>query len=462
MQRPYTYFDYTQSLCSKCLELVSTKIIFEDSKVYMLKNCLKHGMEKTLIESDYKYYKKIRNFIKQSEMPKKFGTPVKHGCPYDCGLCTDHEQHSCLSVIEITDRCNLTCPTCYSGSSPSYGRHRTLEEVEKMLNVLVEHEGEPDVVQISGGEPTLHPHFFEILDKAKSLPIRHLMLNTNGIKIANDEEFVKRLSSYMPKFEVYLQFDSFEKETLEKIRGSDLREIRKRALLNLNKYNISTTLVVVLQKNLNDNEIGDIINYALTQKCVRGVTFQPTQDAGRNLNFDSNENRITISEIIKNILTQTTLFNENDIIPVPCNPDALAMGYALKLQNQVVPLTRYINPEELLSNEYKNTIIYEQNEDLKNVMIKTFSTGESAESVSNKLNTLLCCLPSIEAPNLTYENIFRIIIMKFMDVHDFDVRAVKKSCVHIMNKDYKLIPFETMNIFYRDEKIKTLNELIEK
>ena len=117
-----------------------------------------------MIATDIDYYKKCRDYLKPSDLPKKFNTKVEHGCPYDCGLCTDHEQHSCVSLVEITDRCNLTCPTCYAGSSPTYGRHRTLGEVKTMLDIVVSNEGEPDIVQISGGEPTIHPNFFEILD----------------------------------------------------------------------------------------------------------------------------------------------------------------------------------------------------------------------------------------------------------------------------------------------------------
>src|SRR5947209_5395741 len=128
------------------------------------------------------------------------------GLPYDCGLCTDHEQHSCLSLVEITDNCNLKCPICYAGSGPGRPLFRSLTQIKAMLDLVVANEGEPDVVQISGGEPTMHPQFFDVLDLAKERPIRHLMVNTNGIKIAQDEEFVKRLARYMPDFEVYLQF----------------------------------------------------------------------------------------------------------------------------------------------------------------------------------------------------------------------------------------------------------------
>jgi len=143
---------------------------------------------------------------------------------------------------------------------------------------------------------------------------------------------------------------------------------------------------------------------------------------------------------------------------VPCNPDALVMGYALKLAGQVFPLTRYIDPALLLDNS-RNTIVYEQDEVLKEKMIEIFSTGISVDKVNDNMKQLLCCLPQIDAPGLSYDNLFRIIIMRFIDAYDFDVRAIKKSCVHIIHKDGRIIPFETMNLFYRDEKEVYLKQL---
>jgi uncharacterized radical SAM superfamily Fe-S cluster-containing enzyme len=463
-ERPYTYYDFTLSLCPLCLRRVDAKIIFENNNVYMLKTCPAHGFSKVLIATDIEYYKNIRNYNKASEMPLKFNTKTHYGCPYDCGLCVDHEQHSCLTIVEITDRCNLTCPTCYAMSSPYYGRHRTLEEIERMLDIVVANEGKPDVVQISGGEPTIHPNFFEILDIAKAKPIRHLMVNTNGIRLAKDKEFVKRIASYMPDFEIYLQFDSFKPKALEHLRGKDLTDVRVKALEHLNEFNLSTTLVVTLQKGLNDDEIGEIIEFALKQGCVRGVTFQPTQVAGRVENFNPATDRITMTDVRRKILEQTNIFQPNDLIPVPCNPDALVMGYALKLAGQVFPMTRYVDPAHLLNNS-RNTIVYEQDEQLHQHMLEIFSTGISVDRVENNFKELLCCLPQIHAPGLTYENLFRIIIMRFIDAYDFDVRAIKKSCVHIVHKDGRIIPFETMNLFYRDKKevyVKQLQEEKEK
>lgn len=450
--RPYLFYDVVISLCSTCLKKTEGKIVFQDDKVFMLKRCPQHGSEKVLIADDVDYYRRCREvFIKPPEMPNVYNTPVKWGCPYDCGLCADHEQHSCLSLIEINDHCNLNCPICYADSGTERLQYRTMAEIEAMVKAVVRNEGHPDVVQISGGEPTLHPQFFAVLDYCKSQPIRHLMVNTNGIRIAQDKEFARRLAGYMPDFEIYLQFDSFERGPLMQLRGADLREIRRKALEHLNEFGISTTLVVTLKKGLNDGEIGKVIEYALEQPCVRGVTFQPIQAAGRLEHFNPATDRLTLTEVRRKILEQSSVFKPEDVIPVPCHPDSLAMAYALKLDGKVVPLTGMIDPKVLIEGG-RNTIVYEQDDSVRQGIFKLFATNHSPQSSAGTLRDLLCCLPQLAAPaSLSYQNIFRVLIMQFIDAHSFDVRSVKKTCVHIVHPDGRLIPFDTYNIFYRDQ-----------
>ena len=450
--RPYIFYDVALSICSTCYAKIEGKIVFQDGNVYLLKRCSIHGNQRVLIADDVDYYRRCREvFLKPPEMPVAYNTPVKWGCPYDCGLCADHEQHSCLSLIEINDHCNLRCPICYAHSGPDRPQQRSLSQIEAMLDAVVRNEGHPDVVQISGGEPTLHPDFFAVLDMAKTRPIRHLMVNTNGVRIAQEEEFASRLSGYMPDLEIYLQFDSFERQPLMELRGSDLRNVRERALERLNRHKISTTLVVTLKKGLNDCEIGKIIDFALQQPCVRGVTFQPIQAAGRLEQYDPATDRLTLTEVRRKILEQTTVFRPEDIIPVPCHADSLAMAYALKINGKVIPLTGMIDPEVLI-NGGRNTIVYEQDDAVRNGVFKLFATNHSPRSGAGSLRDLLCCLPRLDAPpEFDYDNIFRILIVQFMDAYSFDVRSVKKSCIHIVHPDGRLIPFDTFNLFYRDQ-----------
>jgi uncharacterized radical SAM superfamily Fe-S cluster-containing enzyme len=451
-ERPYLFYDVALSLCSTCLRKVEAKIVFQDSAVYMLKRCPEHGAERILMADDVEYYRRCREvFIKPPEMPNRFNTPVKWGCPYDCGLCTDHEQHSCLTLVEVTDFCNLRCPVCYAASGPERLQHRDLATIERMLDCIVANERQPDVVQISGGEPTYHPDFFAILDAARARPIQHLMVNTNGSRIAADPEFAARLANYMPGFEIYLQLDSLEERPLRELRGLDLRPVRSAALARLNELGISTTLVVTVKRGLNDGELGRIVEYAAAQPCVRGVVFQPVQVAGRAEGFDPATDRITLSEVRRRILGQTALFRPEDIIPVPCHPDSLAMAYAMKLDGKLLPLTGLVDPKILIEGG-RNTIRFEADESVQKMVFKTFSTNHSPQSASTTLRELLCCLPKVAAPaQIAYQNVFRVIIMQFMDTYSFDVRSVKKTCVHIAHPDGKrIIPFDTYNLFYRD------------
>ncbi len=450
--RPYLYYDAVVSICSTCFRKIDGKIVFQDGGVWMLKHCPSHGTERVLVSDDVDYYRKCREvYIKPPEMPLRRNTPIKYGCPYDCGLCPDHEQHSCLSLVEITDACNLRCPICYANSGPERQHHRPLAVVESMLDAVVANEGEPDIVQISGGEPTIHPEFFAILDAAKRRPIRHLMVNTNGVRIARDAAFAEKLATYKPFFEVYLQFDSLRSHPLEVLRGADLRDIRMKALERLNALDLSTTLVVTLQRGVNDDEIGEIIDFALKQPCVRGVTLQPVQVAGRLDGYDDAANRLTLSEVRRKILEQSDVFAPEDLIPVPCHPDSLCMGYAFKGDDRVVPLTSMIGTDALL-NGARNTIVFEKESAVQSAFIKLFATNLGAESQPAKLKDLLCCLPKVLAsPNVTYANIFRLLIVEFIDAQSFDLRSVKKSCIHIAHPDGRLIPFDTYNIFYRDD-----------
>jgi uncharacterized radical SAM superfamily Fe-S cluster-containing enzyme len=449
--KDYTFYGETRSLCEKCLKLVPAKIIIEGDNVFYLKRCHEHGVQKTIISTDAAYFRSMKDFQKPGDLPLKFQSKTHYGCPYDCGLCPDHEQHSCLALIEVNDECNLTCPVCFAESSPQRTVNKSLATIEAMLDTLVASEGFPDLVQISGGEPTIHPQILDILKLAKSKPIRHIMLNTNGIRIATDRAFVAELAKLKPGFEVYLQFDSLKREALENIRGADLRKVRAQALANLEEFGVSTTLVAVIKKGVNDSEIGDIVRHALSWKCVRGITFQPVQDAGRNENFNKNTDRALLSDIRRGVMSQAPeVFDGDDIIPLPCNPDSIAIAYGLRSGTQVTPITKLIPKADLLA-AAPNTISFEKYPALKDRLFDLLSLASSGERTKTVLGDLLCCLPQVEVPDdLGYDKVFRIVIVQFLDKYNFCVGTVKRSCIHFVTPEKKIIPFDTYNLFYRN------------
>lgn len=450
--RPYVFWGQTTSLCETCLSLVPAKIQIRDNEVWYEKRCERHGTQSTLISTDAAYWKLCKDYIKPGDRPLSLQSHTEFGCPYDCGLCPDHEQHSCLALIEINEHCNLTCPVCFAESSPARSKHLPLATVERMVDALVASEAEPDLIQISGGEPTLHPDFFAILDMVRARPVRHVMVNTNGLRIAQEPDFVARLAEQKRGFEVYLQFDSLRREALMELRGADLRRVRREALENLERHNISTTLVVTVKRGVNDDEIGDIVRHALEWRCVRGITFQPVQDAGRNENFDKSQ-RIVLSDIRRRVVEDSGVFGADDMVPLPCNPESISIGYGLRNGRTVMPVTSLIPREEFVAIT-PNTISFEKQPVLQQKFIELFSLSSGANNAAERVAEFLCCLPKAVVPEgITYENVFRVAIVQFMDRFNFCVGGVKRSCIHFVTPNGQIIPFDTYNLFYRNGQI---------
>jgi uncharacterized radical SAM superfamily Fe-S cluster-containing enzyme len=451
--RPYVFWGQTSSLCETCLALVPAKILIRDNEVWYEKRCRQHGVQSTLVSTDAAYWRRCKEYIKPGDRPLAFQSRTELGCPYDCGLCPDHEQHSCLALIEINQHCNLTCPVCFADSSPERSTHLPLATIERMLDALIASEGEPDLVQLSGGEPTLHPAFCAILDAVRSRPIRHAMINTNGIRIAQEPDFVAELAERRIGLEVYLQFDSLKRDALMNLRGADLRRVRTQALENLERHNISTTLVVTVKRGVNDDEIGEIVRHALEWRCVRGVTFQPVQDVGRNEKFDKLRDRMMLSEIRRRVVADSGVFGDADMVPLPCNPEAISIGYGLRNGTSVLPVTSLVPREEFVA-VTPNAISFEKQPVLKEKFIELFSLSSGPNNAGERLAEFLCCLPKVQAPaNLTYENVFRVAIVQFMDRFNFCVGGVKRSCIHFVTPAGQIIPFDTYNLFYRDGRI---------
>ena len=276
------------------------------------------------------------------------------------------------------------------------------------------------------------------------------MINTNGLRIAQETDFVAQLAERKRGLEIYLQFDSLERDALMNLRGADLRRVRQQALESLERHNISTTLVVTVKRGVNDHEIGKIVQHALRWRCVRGVTFQPVQDAGRNESFDPRRDRVLLSDIRRAVVRDSGVFGADDMIPLPCNPEQISIGYGLRNGRSVLPVTSMVSREELIAIT-PNTISFEKQPILKEKFIELFSLSSGPNNCAERLHEFLCCLPKVEAPAaLSYENVFRVAIVQFMDRYNFCVGGVKRSCIHFVTPNGQIIPFDTFNLFYRN------------
>jgi uncharacterized radical SAM superfamily Fe-S cluster-containing enzyme len=451
--RDYIFHDLTVSLCPICLTRVMAKIIIKDNAVYLKKRCDEHGEMMSLLEEDAEYYLSTPQYNKPGTTCKT-QTKIKKGCPFDCGLCPDHEQHGCIGLIDVTNFCNLKCPNCYASSDA--GDFLSVDKIEKMMDFLIDsEEGEGEILQISGGEPTTHPKILEILKLAKSKPFKCVMLNTNGLRIAGDEAFAKALGELRGGFEVYLQFDGFKESTYKDLRGKDLLAIKKKAIQNLAKYKVAMTLVATIKKGVNDDEVGDIIRFGMDTKFIRGVNFQPIAYFGRLSGTADSLTRVTLSGILNRIERQAGgILKKSDFVPLPCHPDKIALTYLFKQKGKYVPITRKIDIRKKLS-LIDNSLAFRAEDLLRKSLLGLWSAS-TVMSSAKALKELSCCIP-LNLGSLTLEermeyvdeNTFRVSIVSFLDAYNFDLKSIKQECIQFVTPDMKKIPFSTYNLLYR-------------
>ncbi len=444
-ERDSIFIELTRSICPVCRKVLDAQVHVRNGRVYMKKRCPEHGFFEGIISSDAEMYLGAARFNRPGRMPLQFATEIRDGCPYDCGLCPDHQQHSCVGIIEVTQNCNLQCPTCFT-DSPT-GGSLTLSQVESILDNFVKSEGDPEVVQFSGGEPTVHSDILEMLRMAKSKGIKHVMLNTNGVRIARDPDFVQELSRI--GVAVYLQFDGFSKLTFQTIRGLDLSETKRLAIESLSRFNVDTVLVSTVQRGVNESEMGAIVDFAMATPIVRGVVFQPTFYTGRHPNFDP-MNRVTLPDVVKGVAAQSRYgFKEADFVPIPCCfPTCSSATYVYVEDGKVTPLPRVVNVADYLDYFKNRTIV-----DVDSIVQAAFDSLYSAASVpgSEKMLENYCtvCGVPFDLGELK-SKVKMIMVQPFPDPYTFNVKQVMKCCIHELLPDGKIIPFCVYNNIYRD------------
>ncbi len=434
------FLEITRSLCPVCHKVIDAEIQVKDNRVFLHKRCPDHGWFDTLVSNDYQYDQASLKYNKPGTLPLHFASEVSKGCPEDCGLCPEHKQHTCLGIIEITDACNLRCPTCFADARGK--SFLTTEQVRGMLDLLVTCEVQPEVVQISGGEPTIHPDLFDILEIANSKGIKVVQLNTNGIRIAQDPEFRERLAEY--KSAIYLQFDGFSDEIYHKLRGADLLDIKQKAIEYLAEKDLTIVLAVTVVKGVNEHELGKIADFAINHPAIRGVSFQPVAYTGRFSTVDPLD-RITLPDVLKLVDLQSKHLIHTDFVPVPCpHPTCSAVTYVYTDNEQITPITRIINVDDYLD-YFKNQIITGLSPLTKDALEGLWSA--SATPGTKKCTTNVACACGLPMAGLgeLEKQITMIGVHAFMDPYNFDLKRARKCCIHQVLPNGTMVPFCVYN-----------------
>ena len=471
----------TKSICPECLKALEATIFEENGKVFIKKNCPEHGDFQELYWSDFEQYQRAEKFRCDGEGIENPRTKTVKGCPLDCGICPEHKSHTALAIIDVTNRCNLTCPVCFANAAAAgYVYEPTPEQVTGMLENLRATKPVPaTALQFSGGEPTIRNDLFDLIRKAKELGFRHVEVNTNGIRISQSVEYAKELRASGVST-IYLQFDGLTPDVYKFIRGLDLLDKKMQAIENLRQAGFkSVVLVVTLVKGVNDSQLGDIINFAAKNfDVIRCVNVQPVSLCGRLPQQEREKMRITIPDFMRLVEEQTKGdIKVSDFYPVPVVvPVSKAVG-ALKDKNYVeftthphcgmatfllvengklVPITRYGNIEK-----FRNSLQKVYEDALRGSKSKAkIRLAGAARHVKFSFLRKYVLRVLMEGDYQSLGDFVRTTLMissmHFMDPYNFDLERVQRCVIHYAVPDGRIIPFCTMNSIHRPEVEKKL------
>ena len=432
----------TTGVCSFCMKPVPAVKQAVGTEVYLEKHCPAHGTERVKIAKDsVRFFDET--FAVEGKPVHVRQTARENGCPSDCGLCPDHRQHLCTGLIEITDRCNLSCPICYSDAKNAGdpAGDLTVAEFEERLETLLQTEGgKLDVLQISGGEPTIHPCFEEILDLAASKSIRRILINTNGLKFLEDGGPIRSLEKHRDKAEAYLQFDGFDDEVYRSLRNAPLSEQKRQIVERLDRRNIKISLTATIGRE-NLKEIPAILDFACRVESITGVTFQRLTRVGRAKSFET-----ILQEDILYAIEQSGFLKYDDLIPLPCSHvNCTSIGFLFRTETgKVYSLGDYI--------DYTRC---------KEILSDRIALDRSILEYLKK-NACCCFVPKIfgntplldklrefsEGSGSSHHGmkIVRILVKNFMDADTFDTQRARQCCVGVSVGGNRIVPFCVHNL----------------
>ncbi len=435
----------TDALCPECMKTIRAEKIVEDNNVYIVKTCPEHGTWKVKIWSDAEQYKYLYEFAAVPKVPEKFAIKEAKSCPHDCGLCDKHLQHSCLNVIEVTNRCNLNCPICFATANGcGYDFHPDVDTIKGMVQTVVDYVKSPRCVQLSGGEPTIRDDLPEIVKMAKDMGIEHIEVNTNAVRIANDFEYLQKLKEAGVD-DFYMQFDGTDDEIYMKTRGKPLFDIKEKAIDNCTKVGIGVTLVVTVSPDINLDHVGEIIRFAAKKvPTVKGVHFQPIAHFGRYPVEPSDENRVLLPDLAHAIEVQTKgMLKADNFVPTSCSNvhcDIKSLSVVLP-DGSLFPLTTMALGPPTKTDNVADKTRTEVSQFWKYIEDTMDGEDTSRDTDDNSWKTFV---------SRAKTHYLTVSAMAFQDVWTGEVERWERCCIHVVTLDGKLIPFCLFNTTARD------------
>jgi uncharacterized radical SAM superfamily Fe-S cluster-containing enzyme len=417
--------DTTESLCPICLQVVEARVVVREGAVYLKKVCPDHGPTTVHIWPDADHYRWMNAFRLPFKHPKAEidpqGTLIsKRRCPLDCGLCSAHLRHSTLVEIEVTQRCNLRCPVCFAaaGKAPA---DPSLATIESMYAAILQQSGPQTSIQLTGGEPTVRSELPEIVRMGRRMGFSAIEINTNGIVIGRDPEYIRQLTDAGISG-VYLQFDGLTEPVYEKMRGEYLLQDKMQAIENCRAAGVQVVLAMTVIWGINHDQVGAVLDFALRHRDVAaGVAFQPAFTSGR---FEpAAERRLTMGDVVFMLAEQSHgLIQPYDLWPLSTSHPLCTCGTYLvddstsydgtsSYGDAVEPATRRITQQEYLER-------YDPHSPQGSVFADILA--QRGDFTGSGLS---------------------VVVMNYMDAMTLDMKRLKECSMTVTMEDGRLIPF---------------------
>jgi tetraether lipid synthase len=428
-----TVLSTTTSVCPVCLAPVAAEVLADGDQVWMHKTCAEHGDHSTLLSSDRRLFwtDRVRNN----------------------GACSCMLNHSCTLIFEITEHCNLSCPTCYASSSPHLTWHMTLPEFEQRLDRLLRAgKADADMVQLSGGEPTLHPDIERMVQGCLERGVRQVYINTNGIRLATEPDFARRLAALdegKGRVQFYLQFDGLEDATYAQLRGAaGLARVKERAVANALDAGLFVLPVMTVNRDVNLHEIGAVFRFMLDRHPrMNSIVLQPAFQSGRH-DSPQPDVPLTLADVAHAVAQQSDgLFSVEDFVPIPCShPNCFAIAVAIRHEGHFIPVSRYFPRFERWREPDVAALVAGVGDRLPQHMIEDLAGDGTID--------LLLDLISQDDESVNwrdYRNFVLVGIKPFMDARSYDQARIDQCCVHIVDREGTPVSFCEYNTIRRPQ-----------
>ena len=465
----HVYYSMTKGLCSTCKRSLDVKIHFRDDAVWFDKFCPEHGHHTCMVASSVEWYLDALSFIAPNTPPKD-ARPVKNGCPFDCGPCKSHQQKVYMPVVPITSACNLDCPICYTVNKNENAHMLSEEAFQKTLDHLTLQHEELDIINFTGGEPTLHPLLPKFLQMARAAGIRRLTVSTNGLKLLK-EEYVQELAAVDAR--IVLSLDTFDEEVDMQLLGAKTVKSKLKVLDLLEKHDVTTTILPAVAAGMNDKDVGPLFELMLKKPNICSLELHTLTFTGQGGTGFTRTARITTPDLHR-ILTEATggKLLWTDFVPSPlAHPHCYSICYVLMLDDGgYVPFTRFLGRQKLF--ELLSDSIYIQPRErveqmLRDAIDELWAAPESLPESEAVLRTLKRLVKemfpadgslSVEARQKVAERASKAVyIHSHMDEESFDVSRIMKCSVGVPEADGSNIPTCAYNVLYREKDARFAN-----